>query len=203
MPAAARAPAGAETKATRTRRRIIAAAATEFAAGGYEGASLRNVAAAADLQLGSLYFHFASKDELIIEVLRDAIEFALERLDEALAALGDQAGPADRLSAAIDAHLGALHESRSRGTAVVRMLDPLPASIQDRNVVQTRRYARYWSRLLTEAQQAGVVASDLDIRVTRDLLLAAMNGSVLSTRSGPVYVRACAQSLKRMLLTPM
>jgi AcrR family transcriptional regulator len=48
------APASKDTKAVRTRRRIVDAAAVEFAAYGYTATSLRRVAAASGLKLGSL-----------------------------------------------------------------------------------------------------------------------------------------------------
>ena len=38
------------------------------------GEALRRIAEGAGLQLGSLYFHFATKDELLTEVMRDAVD---------------------------------------------------------------------------------------------------------------------------------
>lgn len=191
---------GPETKAARTRRRILAAAATEFAARGYDGTSLRRVATAAGLQLGSLYFHFTSKDELITEVLRDAVDDALDRVRAAIDALGPDSSANARIAAAIGAHLAALHASRPRGTAVVRMLDPLPEPLQQENAIHAKRYGRYWTALLTDAQRAGAISPDLDPRVTRDLMFAAMNGSVRSERRGAAYVRTVSQNLCALLL---
>ena len=81
---------GLDTKAVRTRQRILASAAREFAARGFDGTSLRQVAAGADLTLGSLYFHFATKADLVAEVLRDAVDFALARLAFGWKATGAQ-----------------------------------------------------------------------------------------------------------------
>jgi len=96
---------GLDTKAVRTRQRILASAAREFAARGFDGTSLRQVAAGADLTLGSLYFHFATKADLVAEVLRDAVDFALARVDQAISELPSEAGTAEALSAAVRAHL--------------------------------------------------------------------------------------------------
>ena len=45
-----------------------------FAAGGYDGTSLRDVARRADVPLGAIYNYFKSKDELYYSVLIRALE---------------------------------------------------------------------------------------------------------------------------------
>jgi AcrR family transcriptional regulator len=112
-------PTVVETKAARTRRRILAAAAAELTQHGYAATSLRRIAEAAGLQLGSLYFHFTTKDELLTEVMRDAVDTTLSRIAAALVALPATATPADRLTTAITVHLAALHESHDRGVAAI------------------------------------------------------------------------------------
>ena len=46
-------------------KRIIEAAKQEFLTYGYADASLRRIAAAANIQVGRLYKHFASKDAVV------------------------------------------------------------------------------------------------------------------------------------------
>ena len=58
-----------------TRERILGAAETLFARHGFAGASLRQVTAAANVNLAAVNYHFGSKDNLIEEVFR-------RRLDE-------------------------------------------------------------------------------------------------------------------------
>ncbi|WP_094604130.1 hypothetical protein SPSIL_045790 [Sporomusa silvacetica DSM 10669] len=45
---------------------IIEAAVSEFLASGYEGASMQSIAEQAGLTKGGLYYHFGSKDEILI-----------------------------------------------------------------------------------------------------------------------------------------
>lgn len=59
---------------TRTRKRILGAAARVFAEAGYRGATTRRIAAEAGVHEVTLFRHFGSKDEL----LREAIAFATE-----------------------------------------------------------------------------------------------------------------------------
>lgn len=159
----------------RTRERIIDSAAREFAWRGYDGTSLRHVAAGAGLKLGSLYFHFATKDELLAEVLRGAVELATARIDEAVAELGPTPSGSDVLSAAIGAHLHVLHESYDIGAAVVRVIDQ-PAADASGVLDQSRRYFDTW-RHLVAVSRGNANPTDGD-RLTAILLLGAMNATL-------------------------
>jgi AcrR family transcriptional regulator len=166
-----------ETKAERTRRRILGAAAHEFALHGYGGASLRRIADAADLKVGSIAFHFATKDDLVAAVLREGVESARAALAAAVAAVPAEASPADRLRAAVRGHLVALHASDDRASSVVRMVETLPAHLRADHVQHERRFARVWLDVLARGQREGVVREDVDLRVLRDLVVGALNAT--------------------------
>ncbi|MER6314303.1 ScbR family autoregulator-binding transcription factor [Streptomyces sp. NPDC001581] len=53
-----------QERSERTRRRLVHAAAERFHRNGYASATLGEIAGAAGVTKGALYFHFASKDEL-------------------------------------------------------------------------------------------------------------------------------------------
>lgn len=53
-----------QARSERTRRRLVAAGAQMFNRSGYASATLEQIARAAGLTKGALYFHFASKDQL-------------------------------------------------------------------------------------------------------------------------------------------
>ena len=72
--------------AARSRGRLLAAAAQEFAARGYEGAKVDRIAARARLNKAMLYYHFHNKAALYREILRDvfgAAAAAVEAVREA------------------------------------------------------------------------------------------------------------------------
>lgn len=73
-----------------TKERILDAAEKLFGQKGFEGASLREITAAASTNLASVNYHFGSKDELIAAVLRRRMrplnEKRLAMLDAVLAA---------------------------------------------------------------------------------------------------------------------
>jgi AcrR family transcriptional regulator len=57
-----------------SRQRIFAAAAQEFAARGFAGASVDRIAAAAGFNKAMIYYHFGSKAALYRDILRDMFE---------------------------------------------------------------------------------------------------------------------------------
>ena len=54
-----------------TKARILAAAEEVFAARGFEGASTREIAARAGVNISSLHYHWESKETLYFTVFRD------------------------------------------------------------------------------------------------------------------------------------
>jgi AcrR family transcriptional regulator len=196
----ARTGAARETKATRTRRRILQAGAHELVERGYAGASLRRIAERAELQLGSLYFHFETKDQLMLEVLRDAVDFALEQLHLAIAQAGPAATPGDRIRAAIAAHIQTLHSAGDRGAAVANGPQTFPAEIRRRYAAQVRRYTQVWDELLAAAQGAGMIDPRLDRRALLELLVSAMNGTVGRRPRDTAALGRAAETLSTLLL---
>lgn len=83
------------------RDQILAAAGQLFAKRGYASVSVREIADAAGILGGSLYYHFPSKRELFIEVHRMALTRAVAGIETAIRPYED---PWDRFEAAIVAH---------------------------------------------------------------------------------------------------
>jgi AcrR family transcriptional regulator len=80
---------------------VLDAAAALFSKKGYEGTSLRDIAAASGMQAGSIYCHFSSKADIFLSVQREGIRQLIEAVESAAEGLGD---PWRRLEAACAAH---------------------------------------------------------------------------------------------------
>lgn len=165
------------TKGVRTRRRLLDAAAAEVARHGVARANLTEIAAAAGLRTGSIYFHFASKDQLIETMLEEGLRETLRFLDDALAAVPDAADARARLRAAIRAHLEALHALQDYAAVVLALgLQEGPAAPEYHRL--RRRYGRQWIALIEDAQRAGALPAGVDPRTVRELVVGAMNSAI-------------------------
>ena len=97
-----------------TKGRILAAAEAVFAARGFEGASTREIAAHAGVNISSLHYHWSSKDALYVAVFQDVF---------------------DRLTNLLRGTLGRLAEERSREVVVARVMGELVAFLADNPTV--------------------------------------------------------------------
>lgn len=86
-----------------TRQRILGAAEDLFAEHGFAGTSLRQVTAAAKVNLAAVNYHFGSKDNLIEEVFRRRLDELSRRRLEHLAEVN--ATPAPTLEDILDAFI--------------------------------------------------------------------------------------------------
>ena len=92
-----------QRKRGRRIQEILRAAAELFGERGYDGVNLEDVAQRLDVTKGSLYYYFASKDELVTAAIETLGQEWTERL-ERLSAERD-GSPGDRLRALIREHL--------------------------------------------------------------------------------------------------
>jgi AcrR family transcriptional regulator len=67
----------------KTKKSIFKAAIKVFSESSYDGATLDDIAAAAGISKGTLYYHFKSKDEIFKYIITEGMELIKEQLDEA------------------------------------------------------------------------------------------------------------------------
>jgi AcrR family transcriptional regulator len=106
-----------------TKERILGVAETLFARHGFAGASLRQVTAAANVNLAAVNYHFGSKESLIEEVFRRRLDELNRHRLSALATV--DANPDRTLEDVLDAFIRpALEQSMDSagGAAFVRVL---------------------------------------------------------------------------------
>lgn len=176
MSATATAPA--ESGAAESRRRILDVAARLFRERGYAGVSLRAIAAAAGMQAGSLYYHFGSKEDLVVEVLDEGIRRVHARVAAAVEALPADAGGERLLRTAISAHLESLLEASDYSSANVRVFGQAPEAVRRRSLPVRQAYDGYWDALLRRARERGALRADADPHTARLLVIGALNAAL-------------------------
>lgn len=162
-------------KGVATRARILDSAALIFRNKGYAGTRLSDVAAAANTQAGSLYYHFPSREELVEEVLRVGQERTSGFVRRRVAALPGDASDLDRLREAISAHLDSVLEIGDYTAATIRIIGQVPEEIRRRRLHEQREYGEFWRSLVNRAHASGDFRTDLNSSALRMLLLGAIN----------------------------
>lgn len=128
-----------ERKSDATRKRLLERALKLFQQRGVEATTMRDVARAAGLALGAVYYYFPSKDALVFafyEASQEASEAVLRTA---------RGGVRERLGAVIHAKLEAVYPQRRMLASIVQRLvdpgDPLSALSQQQRAVRERAIA--------------------------------------------------------------
>lgn len=164
------------SKSLRTRQRVLDAAARLFRDRGYANTRLSDIAEAAGIQTGSVYYYFTSREDLVLEVLRVGVDNATAMVDAALAHLPDDATAAERLHAAIRAHVQLVLETSDYASAHPRIVGEVPAQVRKQHMAVQRAYGDRWQSLLVDARDAGDIDASFDVFVVRLWVFSAMNG---------------------------
>jgi AcrR family transcriptional regulator len=102
-----------------TKGRILAAAEEVFAARGFQGASTREIAARAGVNISSLHYHWESKETLYFAVFRNVFDRIVDLLQNTLAPLLARHGKRDE---AIDLAMGQLFDFFADSPNVPKLL---------------------------------------------------------------------------------
>ncbi|WP_282048177.1 TetR/AcrR family transcriptional regulator [Sulfitobacter mediterraneus] len=157
---------------------VLDIAAGLFREQGYGTVSLRKIAEAAGIKAGSIYYHFGSKDEIVVAVLDVGIQVVHDNMQQAVSALPKDTGAETILRAAIGAHLRALLDLSDYTSANVRIFGQVPQSVRDANLPTRRAYEAEWDTLLSRLQERGALKHDVDIRRLRLMLIGALNATL-------------------------
>src|ERR1700730_3001514 len=127
------------------RAQLLDAAARLFRERGFHATSMRDIAKAVGMLSGSIYYHFDSKEEMLLAVYQEGKRRVAEAVDAAVAA---ETAPWQRLEAACAAHLGALIAHRDYTQVMIQTL-PREAGAAEASLRDLRRdYEQRFRRLI-------------------------------------------------------
>lgn len=137
------------TKGVEARQRIIAVAEQLFTRKGFDGASMRDIAAEANMQAASMYYYFPSKEELLWAVWEKG---GRELLERARSAVDGKTDPWDRMEAACIAHVSGLLLGWRNVNQVLFIMPPwqYPESIRDRVIALRDEYESLFTALVDD-----------------------------------------------------
>lgn len=167
-----------EGRSAASRAQILGAAARLFREHGYAATPLRQIAAAAGIQAGSIYYHFASKDDILVEVLDTGIAGVFGSVKSKITALGAGASHRERIRAAVLGHLFGLLQHGDFSSASIRSYGQISAKLKQRHNGVREEYTRFWDELIVGAQRAGEIRDDIPAKTMRLYLLGALNWTV-------------------------
>ncbi len=175
---------------------ILDAAARLFRTQGFQGASVRDIVRAVGMLPGSLYYHFATKEELLAAVYAEGVQRISARVQAAIAA---RANPWQRLEAACVAHLEAILEDDDYAQVVIRVR-PADVPAADARLIELRdQYEALIKRLIADLP----LPRTADRRTLRLMLLGSLNWSQTWYRPGHDSPKTIARRFVALLQQPL
>lgn len=201
QPASARVTTKGAKKSRSNNRRelILKTAARLFRERGYENTTVRDLATAAHMQSGSLFFHFKNKEEILLSILEGGLRRAVAILDRCVS---EAHTPREKLAALLHGHLNAvLYEERDGFTVVLRDWRGLSLPSRKRIVALRDEYEKHFARALDEIAAGKLIPSDT--RLFRLFLLGALNWTVQWYRpDGDLTIDQLADGFLDLVLPP-
>jgi TetR/AcrR family transcriptional regulator, cholesterol catabolism regulator len=187
--------AGRTPRQDNRRDRLLDAAAKLFCQRGYHATSMRDIAKAVDMLSGSIYYHFNSKQEMLLAVYAEGARRIGALVDAAVARETD---PWKRLEAASAAHLNALSVThRDYAQVMIRTLPQDADGISARLREIRRDYEAKFRRLIDGLR----LPPEIDRHYLRLMLIGALNWSHVWYKPGgdrpEIVARAFIQALRR------
>jgi len=156
---------------TSRRSLILKAAAKLFREHGYERTSVRQIAEVLGMTSGSLFYHFATKEELLVAVMEEGVRDIMRGVQNGLA--GESCLP-ERMLAMVRCHLTALLGPKLDAmTVMLYEWRSLSEPARARVLTSRDAYEELWMAPIDEAAALGLV--DADTLLVRQTVLGALN----------------------------
>ena len=180
MSEAKRKPRARRNNESNRRDELLRVSAKLFREKGFDGTSIRDISAAAGMHSGSPFYHFKTKQAMLVAVMEEGLA---EGLRHSQAVFAMDLPPAERFNRLVRAHLGTILEDGNDFIPVllyeVRSLTP---ANRRRIIALMDGYDALWQRMIDELETAGLLAGDR--RLARLFLLGALNWTAQWYRPG-------------------
>lgn len=183
---------GRLARGRRSRARIREAARELFREKGFDGATLRAIAARADMGASSIYRHFESKEELLIDELSEMQEEAWTRFRR----VDDRSRPTvDRVREFLDVQHALLVADRDLTTIALRATTRPEARVARRVLQLYDRTIGLLMEILQRGRMKKDLARDVDVLEAARVLFHMTHGARIPWANGLVSDQACLASI--------
>jgi AcrR family transcriptional regulator len=179
-----------------TRERLLRAAQELIEDGGYGAASVAAIADRAGVAAGTLYRHFASKEDLFVDLFRTVCDREVQAMRTAAEQMAPEASHVDRLETVLATFAQrALRRPRLAWALIAEPVDPLVDA-------ERLTYRHHYSELTAETLRAGIAAKEIPEQNV-ELTAAALVGGCGEALVGPLSPVAGARPSSQEIVTAL
>ena len=153
------------------RAKLVRVAARLFREKGFDGTTVRDIADAVGMRSGSPFYHFRSKQEILLAVMEEGLAAGLEATE---AVLERKLPPREKFRALVRSHLSTLFDE-GHDFIPVLLYDwrALESGNRAKIIAVKDRFDAVWQAMVRELKAAGLLHTDS--RLARLLVLGAIN----------------------------
>ena len=159
---------GARANMTARRWEVLSATATAFAAHSYHGVGMREIAQSLNLNQGTLYHHFKSKDHALLAICMVGHERTLADL---VSALNETGSFAERVRSLARRHVRSLGEIGDFLQGYIDLRDHVPYELGEPLRIGWAAYRARLKQLFEDGVRNGEISPDVDLRHARWMLI--------------------------------
>ncbi len=161
---------------------ILAAASKLFSERGFHGTRMSDVAAALDMQAGSLYYYFDSKDSVLAALIESRVGAAVEMLG----AIAGRGGPTvELIGAAIAGHIRVFHDNADLYSIFLNeRLEHIVPEAAEKVDELGRSYEQLWIAIIERGIASGELRNDQDPWLTMKATVGLCNSILFWFRAG-------------------
>ncbi len=180
-----------------TRNKILEAAAQIFSEKGYHAASMNDIAQEVNLQKASLYHHISGKQEILLELLDQALDILIGHIG---AVVSLPKPPEEKLHLAMQVYLQSLIEQRDLSAVLLFEHRSLNDEFKSRHLPRRDRFEGLWRDLIVEGVADGTFDCE-DPALSARALLGVMNWTITwFSIDGPLTGREIANQYAGLFL---
>jgi AcrR family transcriptional regulator len=162
------------------RLRIMAVAGQLFAAKGFNGTSIRDIARAADMSMSNMYHHFGSKENVLIAIYEEGAD---EIRNELAAVVNLDMDPVARLELLVVRHMKYARKVNSKARLFTVEIDQIPEGARKPVAKCERGILDIYEQELRLVRALGRL-KPIDITVAAFIIIAAVNWPLRWYREG-------------------
>ena len=147
---------------------LLDAAAELFSTQGFRETTMRDIAKTAGMLPGSIYYHYGSKDDLLLAIYETGVERIVEEFSKAVL---PEDKPWERLGVAISAHIGAI----TRQTPYMRVINRVLPEHVSKHAAALSRLRRRYEDCFRDLIDGLPLAPHVDRSLLRLMVLGAVN----------------------------
>lgn len=166
------------------RERILSVAARLFRESGYDKTTIRQIAQACELLPGSLHYRYRAKEDILVDMMRVAIEKTIRSIVDATINISD---PLQKVRAALQAHIQVLMSGDDMVYVLLFEWRSLRGIARKEMISERDRYERYWDTMLDVLKVQGFIRQDIDVHLLRLIGLGAINWMATWYKEGGKY----------------